>query len=145
MEVVFEDAYILICDKPLGSKRDLVEQTKWPISSCGGQSTRLRQTAYAHVAGIALLTGCNAFTEDFNVPLADVQISRLGQPQKVTIGKSSTDIEGRAKCGQLSFELDDCIHSDSPRSPASSSQAQIARGLREVLPSRQLSGSIQSL
>ena len=109
MEVVFENVYVLIHEKKLSSKNDLLPVLEQIVRSSrplliiaedfGGEAlaalvvNKLRgplqvAAVMAPDSGnrrkgllqdVALLTGCNAISEDLDLKLRDVQISDLGQ------------------------------------------------------------------
>jgi chaperonin GroEL (HSP60 family) len=140
MEVVFEDAYILIHEKRISSKKDLlplldqITKSGKPLliiaEDVGGEAlatlvvNKLRgplQVAAVRAPGsgdqrkrmlqdVARLTGGKAITEDLDIPVWNIQISDLGQAKKITIDKNTTVIEGRVKYDQLSFEPEAFIH-----------------------------------
>ena len=163
MEVVFENVYILIHEKRLSSKNDLIpilEQIRKsgrPLciiaEDVGGEVlaalvvNRLRgplQVAAVRSPGsgdegkrmlreIALLAGCRAITEDLGIQLRNIQIPDLGQAKKVTIGKNNTVIEGGVKFDQLSFESEASVHSNGRTSLVQSSRTDISPGHYEIL------------
>ncbi|MGA9791008.1 MAG: hypothetical protein WBQ43_09980 [Terriglobales bacterium] len=126
MEVAFEDAYILIHEKKINSRQDLLpllEQitgTGKPLliiaEDVGGEVlaalvvSKLRgplQVAAVRAPGrgdqlkrmlqeIADLTGSKAITGDRDIHLKNIQMSDLGQAKKITIDKNNTLVESRA-------------------------------------------------
>jgi chaperonin GroEL len=134
MEVAFENVYILIHEKIINTKKDLlplleqIRESGKPLlivsEDVGGGAlatlvvSKLRgplQVAAVRAPGfgdqrknvlldIALLTGGKAIIQDSDIDLKQIQISDLGQATKITIGKDSTVIEVRAKYGRLSCE-----------------------------------------
>ena len=134
MEVSFENVYVLIHEKTINSKKDLlplleqIRESGKPLliisEDVGGEAlatlvvNKLRgplQVAAVRapgfgdqrrnfLQGIALLTGGKAIIEGTHIDLKDIQISDLGQATKITIDKNSTVIEVRAKYGRLSYE-----------------------------------------
>jgi len=152
MEVAFEDVYILIHEKKISSKQDLLPLLA-QITKCGkplliiaedveGEAlatlvvNKLRgplQVAAVRVSGfgdqrksmmqdVARLTGGKAITEGLNIQLNNIQISDLGQARKITIDKNHTIVEGRMQYEQPSFEPDPCLHSNAHTSPVESSR-----------------------
>jgi chaperonin GroEL (HSP60 family) len=123
MEVVFENVYVLIHEKKLSSKNDLLPVLEQIVRSSrplliiaedfGGEAlaalvvNKLRgplqvAAVMAPDSGnrrkgllqdVALLTGCKALSEDLDLKLRDVQISDLGRAKKVIIDKNTTVIE----------------------------------------------------
>jgi chaperonin GroEL len=133
MEVVFEDVYVLIHEKTISSKQDLLPLLE-PITKSGkplliiagevqGEAlatlvvNKLRgplQVAAVRAPGfgdqrrsmlrdIALLTGGKAITEGLEIQLKNIQISDLGQANKITVDKNNTVVE--AGPGTTSFPL----------------------------------------
>jgi chaperonin GroEL (HSP60 family) len=126
MEVAFENPYILIHEKQIGSKKDLLPLLEQIINSgkplvtiagdVGGEalatlvvknlSGPLRVAAIRApgsgdqrkimLQGIATLTGGKAITEGPDIQLKNLQISDLGQAAKITIDKNSTVVEVKA-------------------------------------------------
>jgi chaperonin GroEL len=134
MEVSFENVYVLIHEKTINSKKDLlplleqIRESGKPLliisEDVGGEAlatlvvNKLRgslQVAAVRapgfgdqrknfLQGIALLTGGKAIIQGAHIDLQNIQISDLGQATKITIDKNSTVIEVRANCGRLSCE-----------------------------------------
>src|ERR1700694_1182555 len=127
MEVAFENVYILIHEKKISSKKELlplleqITKSGKPLliiaEDIGGEAlatlvvSKLRgplQVAAVRAPGfgdqrksmlqdIALLTGGKAITEGLDIQLENIQISDLGQAKKITIDKNNTVLEGRVK------------------------------------------------
>jgi chaperonin GroEL len=126
MEVAFENAYILIHEKKISSRTDLLPLLE-QISNVGKPLlivaedvesevlaslvvNKLRgplQVAAVRAPGrgaqlkgmlqeMALLTGGKAITADLDVQLKDMQMSDLGQAKKIIIGKNITLVEAIA-------------------------------------------------
>ena len=142
MEVDFEDAYVLIHEKRISSKKDLlplldqITKSGKPLlivaEDVGGEAlatlvvNKLRgplQVAAVRAPGfgdqrkrmlqdVARLTGGKAITEDLDIPLRNIQISDLGQAKKITIDKDNTVVEGRVKYDQFSLQPEAFIHSN---------------------------------
>jgi chaperonin GroEL len=134
MEVAFENAYILVHEKKIDSRQDLlplleqVTGTGKPLLIIAGDVgdevlaalvvNKLRgplQVAAVRVPGVpdrrstllegvALLTGGTAITGDLQIELKDMQVSDLGQAAKITIDNHRTIVEGRARAISTPFE-----------------------------------------
>ena len=131
MEVAFENVYVLINEKKISSKKDLlplleqVTKSGKPLliiaEDVGGEAlahlvvNKLRgslQVAAVRAPGfgdqrksmlqeIAILTGGKVITKGLDSEPKDIQISDLGQAKKITVNKNSTVVEGRAECHQV--------------------------------------------
>lgn len=136
MEVAFENVYILIYEKEISCKTELVplleqiSKSGKPLliiaEDVGGQAlatlvvNKLRgplQVAAVRAPGfgdqrknmlrdIALLTGGKAITEDLNIDLKTIQICDLGQATKITINKNTTVVESLRRRAQLQQAAD---------------------------------------
>jgi hypothetical protein len=126
MEVAFENPYILIHEKQISSKQNLlpllaqITKSGKPLviiaeDVCGealatlvvkNLSGPLRVAAVrapgswdqrkSMLQGIAILTGGKAITEGLDIHLKNIQLSDLGQAAKITINKNNTVVEVRA-------------------------------------------------
>jgi chaperonin GroEL (HSP60 family) len=173
MEVVFEDAYLLIHEKELNSKNDLmpllsqitnsgrpllmisedvgsevlatlvVNKLRGPLRVAAVRSPCSGDQRKRILRDIALLTGGRVITEELNVQLRNVRVSDLGRVDKVTISKNSTVVEGRAEL--VSFEPEARIPSKNPTSPVPSTRTHIGGGLHGVFSHRASTESTDSL
>jgi chaperonin GroEL len=126
MEVALENVYILIHEKKIRSKKDLlplldqITKSGKPLliiaEDVGGEAlaslvvNKLRgplQVAAVRAPGfddqrktllhdIALLTGGKVITEGLDLQLKNIQISDLGQARRITIDRNNTLVEGRS-------------------------------------------------
>ncbi len=155
MQVVFENVYILIHEKKMSSRQDLLPLLE-QIIKCGKPLLIIAedvedaalatlvvkklcgslQVAAVRVPGfggqrksmlqnIARLTGGRAITGDFDIQLKNIQISDLGQARKITIDKNHTIVEGRMQYEQPCFEPESCIHSNAHTSLVPSSPRRV--------------------
>jgi chaperonin GroEL len=125
MEVAFENAYILIHEKKISSRKDLlplleqissagkpllivaedvesevlaalvVNKLRGPLQVAAVKAPGCGDTLKGMLQEMALLTGGKAITADLDVQLKDMQISDLGQAKKIIVGKNITVVEGR--------------------------------------------------
>jgi chaperonin GroEL len=126
MEVDFENAYILLHEKKISSKQDLlplleqitttgkplliiaedvegealaslvVNKLRGPLQVAAVKAPGCGDQLKSTLREIALLTGGKAITRDLAIDLKDMQMSDLGQARKIIIGKNNTVVEGRA-------------------------------------------------
>jgi len=163
MEVVFENVYILIHEKKISSKKDLlplleqitksgkplliiaedvgdealatlvVSKLRGPLQVAAVRAPGFGDQRKNMLQGIARLTGGKAITEGLDIQLNNIQISDLGQAKKITIDKNNTVVEGRVKCDQLSLAIEPCAHLCAHSSPLQSSRTHITRGTHGTL------------
>jgi chaperonin GroEL len=163
MEVVFESVYILIHEKKISSKKDLlplleqitksgkplliiaedvgdealatlvVSKLRGPLQVAAVRAPGFGDQRKNMLQGIARLTGGKAITEGLDIQLNNIQISDLGQAKKITIDKNNTVVEGRVKCDQFSLAIEPCAHLCAHSSPLQSSRTHITRGTHGTL------------
>jgi chaperonin GroEL len=133
MEVAFENAYILIHEKKINSRQDLlplleqvsgtgkplviiagdvgddvlaalvVNKLRGPLQVAAVRVPSVSDRPTALLEGIALLTGGMAITGDLQIDLKDMRVSDLGRASKITIDNHRTTVEARGRCDQPSF------------------------------------------
>ncbi|MGA2923675.1 MAG: hypothetical protein ABSE28_21440 [Candidatus Sulfotelmatobacter sp.] len=126
MEVAFENAYILIHEKQIGSKQDLlplleqitksgrplviiaedvgsgalatlvVKNLRGPLQVAAVKAPVFGDQRKSNLQSIAALTGGKVITEGPDIQLKNIHISDLGQAAKITIDKNSTVVEVKA-------------------------------------------------
>ncbi len=172
MEVAFENVYILIHEKKISSRQDLlpllaqITKSGKPLliiaedvegaalatlvvkKLCGSlQVAAVRVPGFGDqrmsmLQDIARLTGGKAITEDFDIQLKNIQISDLGQARKITIDKSHTIVEGRMQNEQPCFKPEPCLHSNAHTSPVPSSPSCV---IPPVISTALMTGNARSL
>jgi chaperonin GroEL len=130
MEVAFENSYILIHEKQIGSKQDLlplleqitksgkplvivagdvagealatlvVKKLCGPLQVAAVRAPALGDQRKSMLQGIAILTEGRAITEGLDTQLTNIKISDLGLAAKITIGKNNTVVEAKAAYDQ---------------------------------------------
>ena len=126
MEVALENVYILVYEKKISSRKDLlplidritaggnplliiaedvegealaslvVNRLRGALQVVAVKAPGVGDQRKSMLQRIAFLTGARAITETMDVPLKSIQISDLGQSRKITIGKNNTVVEGSA-------------------------------------------------
>jgi chaperonin GroEL (HSP60 family) len=163
MEVAFENAYVLIHEKTISSKKDLlplleqitksgkplliiaedvggealatlvVNKLRGPLQVAAVRAPGVGEQRKTKLQDIARLTGGKAITEDPDTQLKYIQISDLGQARKITIDKNHTVVEGRSKYDQLSSEPEPYTHSNPKSLPVQASHTRVPRGTHGTL------------
>jgi len=135
MEVAFENAYILIHQEKINSRKDLLPLLEQIAKSgkplliiaddiggealaalvvhklCGSlQVAAVRAPSFGDqrknmLQDIALLTSTKTIGEDLDVELRKIQISDLGQASKIIVAKNNTVVEGRSRDHQICFQV----------------------------------------
>lgn len=124
MEVAFENAYILISEKKISSRTDLlpllekitnvgkplliiaedvgdevlaalvVNKLRGPLQVAAVRAPGCGNQRQGMLREIALLTGGRAITDDLDIELKNMQMSDLGHARKITIDRNNTVLEG---------------------------------------------------
>jgi chaperonin GroEL len=133
MEVAFENAYILIHEKKINSRQDLlplleqisssgrplliiaedvgddvlatlvVNKLRGPLQVAAVRVPGVPDRRTSLLQGIALLTGGTPVTEDLQIELKDMQMSHLGQATKIVIEKHHTLVERRVNFSRVAL------------------------------------------
>ena len=130
MEVAFENAYILIYEKQIGNKQDLlplieqitkrgrplvviaegveggalatlvVKKLRGPLQVAAVKAPGFGDQRKSILQSIAILTGGRVITEGLDIQLKNIQLSDLGRAAKITIDKNNTVVEVKAAYDQ---------------------------------------------
>lgn len=152
MEVAFENAYILIHEKKISSREDLlplleqissvgkplliiaedvagealatlvVNKVRGPLQVAAVRAPGFGDQRKNILQGIALLTGSKAIIQGTDTDIKNIQISDLGQAGRITISKYQTVIEGTDGYSQLFLKAERRAHPNADTSPMQSSR-----------------------
>jgi chaperonin GroEL (HSP60 family) len=135
MEVAFENAYVLIHEGTISSRKELlplleqmtkignplliiaedvggealamlvVNKLRGPLQIAAVRAPGFGEERKRMLRGLALVMGSRSNGERIDIQLRNVQVSDLGRARKITIDKNHTWVEGRAQYDQHMFEL----------------------------------------
>jgi chaperonin GroEL len=134
MEVAFTNVYILVHEEKISCKKDLlplleqitksgkplliiaedfgdealatlvVKKLCGPLRVAAVKAAGVGDQRKDLLQDIARFTGGKAVRRGFDLQLKNIQISDLGQAEKITIDKKNTVVERRSREGQLLFQ-----------------------------------------
>src|SRR3970282_790782 len=107
MEVVFEDAIVLIYEKKMSVMQDMlprlvVNKPRGTLTCAAVKAPGFGDRRKAMLEDIATLTGGKAITEDLGIKLENIKLEDLGRAQKVVVDKDNTPlVEGAGKASAI--------------------------------------------
>jgi len=152
MEVAFENVYVLIHEKTISSRKELlpllvqitksgkplliiaedvegealatlvVNKLSGPLQVAAVRAPFVGDQRKSMLQHLAHLTGGKAILEGLDIQLSNVEISDLGQAGKITVSKYQTVIEGTVGYSQLFLETERRAHPNADTSPMQSSR-----------------------